>query len=184
MNNYRDKAYEIAKSNGFHDEEHSVEHYKCLIISELMEAVEADRKGYRADWEAYEKYDCRISFAENFERHIKDTVEDELADACIRIFDLAGAKHIDITPPFEGYHINPKQCDMLTEHIYNICKVLTFEGMHLSKSRESLFRHSLIYAIEYLKFIADDVIGFELFKHVELKMAYNETRQRLHGKRY
>ena len=90
LNKLRDKAYKSACEHGFHDEEYSVNHYKCLIVSELMEAVEADRKGCRADWEAFEKYEGRISFTENFERHIKDTVEDELSDACIRIFDLAG----------------------------------------------------------------------------------------------
>ena len=179
MNHYRDKAYEIAKSNGFHNEEYSVEHYKCLIISELMEAVEADRKGYRADWEAYEKYDCRISFQENFERHIKDSVEDELADACIRIFDLAGATHTDLTPPNDGFKIKGyTSCGRLTEHIYNICRIFTDGGLFTDLTP------TLIGAIAYLKFIADDVIGFELFKHIELKMAYNETRQRLHGKRY
>lgn len=43
LNELRDEAYRIAKENGWHDEEYSNEHWLCLVISELMEAVQADR---------------------------------------------------------------------------------------------------------------------------------------------
>lgn len=45
LNELRDKAYRNAVTHGFHDEELSNEHCLCLVISELMEAVKADRKG-------------------------------------------------------------------------------------------------------------------------------------------
>lgn len=45
LNALRDRAYKTACEHGFHDKELSNEHLLCLIISELMEAVEADRKG-------------------------------------------------------------------------------------------------------------------------------------------
>lgn len=32
-------------AHGWHEENLSDEHFLCLVISELMEAVEADRKG-------------------------------------------------------------------------------------------------------------------------------------------
>ena len=41
-----------------------------------------------------ESYD--IAYREMFEDHIKDTVEDELADACIRLLDLAGLRKADL----------------------------------------------------------------------------------------
>nr|DAK02209.1 MAG TPA: NTP-PPase-like protein [Caudoviricetes sp.] len=44
LNELRDKAYRNAVAHGFHDKELSNEHCLCLVISELMEAVEADRK--------------------------------------------------------------------------------------------------------------------------------------------
>ena len=47
LNELRDKAYKIACEHGFHDTELSNKHFLCLIISELMEAVEADRGGKR-----------------------------------------------------------------------------------------------------------------------------------------
>ena len=54
LNILRDQAYKIACDHGFHDKELSNEHFLCLVISELMEAVEADRKGKRFDKGKYE----------------------------------------------------------------------------------------------------------------------------------
>ena len=49
LNELRDKTYKIACEHGFHDNELSNEHCLCLVISELMEAVEADRKNRHFD---------------------------------------------------------------------------------------------------------------------------------------
>ena len=98
LNELRDKAYKCAVTHGWHEEEYSNEHFLCLVISELMEAVEADRVGNYADIEAFEKNEMRkLDFRENFERYIKDTVQDELADACIRLLDLAGLRDLDLS---------------------------------------------------------------------------------------
>lgn len=53
LNELRDRAYKTACDHGFHDKRFSEEHFLCLIILELMEAVEADRKGKRADRESF-----------------------------------------------------------------------------------------------------------------------------------
>ena len=45
LNELRDRTYKTACEHGFHDKDLSNEHCLCLVISELMEAVEADRKG-------------------------------------------------------------------------------------------------------------------------------------------
>jgi NTP pyrophosphatase (non-canonical NTP hydrolase) len=66
------QAFETAKSKGWHDEPRETGTLLALIHSEVSEALEADRKGD----------------AENF--------VEELADVCIRIFDLCGAKEIDL----------------------------------------------------------------------------------------
>ena len=49
LNKLRDRAYLIAKSHGFHEKEESDETYLMLIITEIAEAVNADRKGKHAD---------------------------------------------------------------------------------------------------------------------------------------
>lgn len=68
-----------------------------LIVTELAEAVDANRKGVIADRVAYEQ---AIGNGEDpqkaFENYIKDSYEDELADTLIRIWDLAGKQGIDL----------------------------------------------------------------------------------------
>lgn len=49
LNQLRDKAYQCAVAHGWHEENLSDEHFLCLVISELMKAVEADRKGRHSD---------------------------------------------------------------------------------------------------------------------------------------
>lgn len=44
LNELRNQAYRNAVVHGWHEENMSDEHFLCLVISELMEAVEADRK--------------------------------------------------------------------------------------------------------------------------------------------
>lgn len=70
-----------------------------MIVTELSEAVGADQLGKRAYTDAVDtmvgdEYDRQ--FCEAFRYKIKDTVEDELADALIRLLDLTAALGIDI----------------------------------------------------------------------------------------
>ena len=44
-NELRDRAYQCACRPGFHDKEYSNAHCLMLIITEIIEAVDADRKG-------------------------------------------------------------------------------------------------------------------------------------------
>lgn len=109
LNKLRDKAYQCAVAHGWHEENLSDEHFLCLVISELMEAVEADRKGRHADTKKFnqemdyyihemklygENYDK--AYRDTFEYYLKDSVEDELSDACIRLLDLAGLRNVDL----------------------------------------------------------------------------------------
>ncbi|MDN4525347.1 MazG nucleotide pyrophosphohydrolase domain-containing protein [Fictibacillus fluitans] len=72
INEFCKEAFETAKSKGWHDKPIETGTCLALIHSEVSEALEADRKGD----------------AENF--------AEELADVCIRIFDLCGARGIDL----------------------------------------------------------------------------------------
>ncbi|MEH7122089.1 MazG nucleotide pyrophosphohydrolase domain-containing protein [Bacillus sp. JJ1773] len=72
INQLCEQAYETAKSKGWHDEPRETGTLLALIHSEVSEALEADRKGNH----------------ENF--------AEELADVCIRVFDLCGSKGIDL----------------------------------------------------------------------------------------
>lgn len=145
-----DKAYQYAVAHGWHEQEYSNEHFLCLVISELMETVQADRKGKRANraefkrnYEDEEPYD-NANFIYNFESCIKDTVEDELADACIRLLDLAGLRNCELLY-MDSIYIDNKMS--FTEFSYSLCSFLTNQdksqngwlGLHISCSLGRIF---------------------------------------------
>ena len=181
LNIYRDQAHKIACEHGFYEYPLSIEHYKCLIVSELMEAVEADRKGKRASIRAFNTRQCvgkglkdvTFSYEYNFGLCIKDTVEDELADACIRIFDLAGYKNIDLD--FEsGKTTIIDQKGTFTEKIY--------KTVHILVGCEQLNRCLTLTLMRI--FLLAESMGIDIEKHILLKMEYNDLRTYKHGKKY
>ena len=102
INKLRDHCHNMAKQKGFHDEDIPIPTSLMLIVSELGEALEAHRAGKNANISAYNDYLCLKGIEsdmidkEMFEKFMKDTFEDELADSVIRIFDLCGKHNIDI----------------------------------------------------------------------------------------
>ena len=96
LNELRDKTYKIACEHGFHDTELSNKHFLCLIISELMEAVEADRRGKRANVDWFEKKISTSRICQGLDLDIPK--EQELADAVIHLLDLAGLRGISLEP--------------------------------------------------------------------------------------
>jgi len=91
----------IAKEKGFWDFERNTGELLMLIVSELGEALEADRKNLHADLATFEFSFQNSDYSDegyvsNFKDYIKDTFEDEIADAFIRLGDLCAGLDIDI----------------------------------------------------------------------------------------
>ena len=72
-----------------------------LVVSELGEALEAHRKGNFVSETTKEFMMNHHADNMDFAAYIKDTFEDELADAVIRIADMCGYLQIDIEKHIE-----------------------------------------------------------------------------------
>ena len=190
LNKLRDKAYKTACEHGFHDQELSNEHWLCLVISELMEAVEADRNdnwNRIAKVEQFKKrleisrvcqgLDPEISKERGYEvtynACIKGSIDEELADAVIRLLDLAGLRNLNLNR-FALVNVVSKK-KTFTENIYSIVKDITDYKYTL----EELVN----YAITQV-FVLSDILDIDLLWHIEQKMKYNELREKMHGKKY
>jgi|TARA_R110000868_G_scaffold279694_2_gene539766 NTP pyrophosphatase (non-canonical NTP hydrolase) len=71
-----------------------------LVVSELGEAIEAHRSGRKALVELFNVKEIDRTepsdYQNDFEQCIKDTFEDEVADAVIRIMDMCEGLGIDL----------------------------------------------------------------------------------------
>ena len=179
LNKLSKEIYRANKAKGFHEESHSPEHLFCLVISELMEAVEADRKGRTFnqigctnDFEHFYRDESKLGFEKAFELNIKDTVSDELADAVIRLLDTAGALDVTISTPSDGFVFQPCH-NLFTENIYDIIS--------------NLFGYIAPFAISVSICAIEGIcskLNIDLWQHVELKLRYNGLRPYKHGKKY
>ena len=90
------------KAKGFWDKDRNVGEMLMLVVSELGEAMEAHRKGRFTDSCEPDIKDIPPTITD-FEVRVKDTFEDEIADAVIRLMDLSAGLGIDLE-----WHINAK----------------------------------------------------------------------------
>ena len=182
LNKLRDKAYKTACEHGLHDQELSNEHCLCLVISELMKAVEADRKRkyfkgkimFERDFNLYSALvEENVRYRNAFEKHIKDTVGDKLADTVIRLLDLAGLRNLNLNR-FALVNVVSKK-KTFTENIHSIVKDIT----NYKYTLEELVN----YAITQV-FVLSDILDIDLLWRIEHKMKYNELREDMYGKKY
>lgn len=183
------QAYDTACKHGFHDKEYSDAHCLMLMITEISEAVEADRKNKYADKENVDGLYSRFksgtlrddNFKILFERFVKDSNTDELADVCIRIFDFCGLRNI------KAGFVSDKAIE--DSNAYLLISGLTFTEFCF-RLTGSINRADYDNSYKILRSaltgiaIYCDIHGIDLKKHIELKMKYNEIRPFKNGKNY
>lgn len=169
FNKLSKEAHANAVKHGFWEIQVSSMHCLMLIISEIGEMVEADRRGRRANYAEYNG-----NGGKDFEALIKDTVEDEMADVVIRLCDLAGALNMHFEENDVSIDDYPFQKFTFVESAY----VLTM-GICSQLKIEDRIRLSLEYVTEWAKYM-----GVDLEWHVTEKMKYNAARPPKHGKAY
>lgn len=187
LNRYAKDCHQRAVAKGFWDEPRSVGHCLMLAFGELHEAIEADRLGKWAKLDP-DTIDTlqRIEgapYAQEFLREVKDTVEDEIADAVIRLLDLLGclldgrelqAWHVSCLDSVYGEDDIPP---MLTDAFMPIVATLCDADANCDTTT------GILYAIKSLENLCDH-LGIDLMTHIDLKLKYNATRPALHGKKY
>ncbi len=184
-NDFISRAYKTACEHGFHDKSLSVGHCMMLVLSEIGEAVEADRNGcsLRGDLGMFEDAFRTRPFIYCFNDYVKDTVEDELADVCIRLFDMCGV--FDVIPDYLSAGDMRDTFDALCKDM-SFCERCFMLSCLLCRC-EDLDTNSLSSiiggALTFISCMADEM-GIDLVRHIELKMEYNETRPKKHGKKY
>lgn len=181
-----ERIHANAAAKGFWDYENfSPDHYAMLVITELSEAVEAHRKNNLACRETYEEKLQRYGDArrnEYFEDYIKDTVEDKLADAYIRLLDMWGAYcPTSIDEAIEEWEERFSETDWglseFTEDIYAIISNF-YDTLNCFEIKDKVS-----YILRELEDFCVD-LGIDLAWHIREKMRYNESRPPLHGKEY
>ena len=185
LNKLRDEAFGIAKEHGWHDEDLPDETYLMLIITEIAEAVQADRKNKHADVAKFNEYQTfygtfltseeirTIRFREDFERYIKNSVEDELADVVIRCLDLAGLHKIYFS--YADILLSEGAREVQTPFpklMYMVCEEITYHGYDLTERMNELVAGIIAYCNK-------KDIDIEWF--IEQKMKYNKLRPFRHG---
>ena len=180
--------HERAVAKGFWDEPRSVGHCLMLAFGELHEAIEADRLGKWAKLDP-DTIDTlqRIEgapYAQEFLSEVKDTVEDEIADAVKRLLDLLGWMLKD-----RALSETEVETDLGVSAFYIAGEMTLAEALWPILQEACCLcgkyahRYAILYAIKSLELLCDR-LGIDLMTHIELKTKYNELRPALHGKKY
>jgi len=191
LNDLAKQIHQNAKDKGFWDNPRNTGELFMLIISEASEALEAHRKVRKADLKQFAlPHNGNVTdeqwFKISFENCIKDTTADEIADVVIRILDYCASQEIEIKPALLSTTIVSLDSDNFGAALFQICGeiqrageyALTNDIWEIAKSKDNI--HSALALIIQLC----EREEIDLLKHIELKMRYNATRERMHGKAY
>lgn len=177
------EQYERMRAKGFHDRDVTLEEIFGLIISEMCEAMEAERKGRIVNSNIYDMVlGCESGFENVFKQTVKDTVSDELADVFIRCLDATGKYNKDNNDIVLFKHCIDERVKILNKtpnvfayYVYNLAYWVT--------SNEKICCNYFTTIMEICAAIAI-IHNIDLGKAIEAKIRYNETRGYKHGKKY
>lgn len=173
------QIHENAKAKGFYDNKnHKFFKYAQVfeIIKEVAEFHEAYKKGKdgSGDWEL--ELPEEVGASAVFEACIKDTWQDELADVMIRLLDYSA--FLGIAYPEEnlfGEYTTPDYYELGFD-----CIDLTSDLIYFTNEKHE--KDLGYFIIKVISFASP--LNCNLEWHIRAKMAYNATRERLHGKKF
>ncbi len=188
LNKLKDIIYSIEVAHGFHDEKHTVDHELGMVLSEIGEAIDADRNPSApvptqktiddALELADESDEQHVAFIAYFKDHIKGSVVEELADVAIRLLDLAGSLDVEFGRGDDIETADWCGKETLPDRLFNFA--MTLENLSWNCHDSGNYASVL----EDITNIAKDLTHLDLWQVVRLKMLYNDMRPRLNGKKY
>lgn len=171
------RIWDVATAHGWHEKPISTAQYCGLIMTEMAEAVEADRNGRRSeDAEfkralTFEAVNKDSYFKACYKDYIKGSIEEEFADVVIRVLDMAQEVHGD-KMRWLGYYpygqVYQENESFIENAWYFIREVLNWGTMNISDCVSFMFDWA-------------QHLGIDLWQHIEWKMKYNELRPYKHG---
>lgn len=180
-------TYSIAQEHGWHDKAYSDLHWSSMMVTELCEAIQAERENKHTTKKAIsdsmnQAYPSgpQSEFSGNltlFEESVKNTVEEELADFVIRVCDFTALKGEPLLITLMNYKA-PFKTLSLTELVAQLLKYLPDvkgEGETLTEKIQNLgIAVSMVHAYLLRR-------GFNLLDLILLKQEYNKTRAYKHN---
>lgn len=173
MRGYAHEVFETAKSHGWHEERLSDISYIGLAMTEAAEAVNADRRSLRCS-SSHLMHVLGIRndslYILNFDKYVKDSVEDEIADIVIRLIDYAylrWGEDMDWNAFDDECHPNPQ--GSFVENYYMLTK-------RVMNTYAGAVCHGIRFCYEWAK-----QLGIDLDAHIQAKMRYNKLRPYKHG---
>lgn len=166
------EAYYIAQRNGFYaaNQRTNLLREKMLILTEIAEAINAERCGRYSRKKTISTLWPPAIYEWRYKRTICGTVEDELADAMLRVLTLHWHYFSD-TPVFQEDIATP----------LNLPELMHYSARFLTDHQDIGHQLSVVYTLirkyAYTK-------GIDIPFVIRRKNRYNQLRGYLHGKQY
>ena len=180
-NKLSQQAFQHAYKNGLTGN-HEFSFDLMMIITELGEAVNADKKGKSADRVMFEKnFDTPQVNPEKhwvfcYETFIKDTLEDELADAFIAMLTFSEQWNEPINTFLYNETFMSRAINLMKRKKHFPVQIHAIVSLLINRGELDLAALRLIGLCNHLQ--------IDLLWHIEQKMKYNEMRPYKHGKKY
>lgn len=165
------EIYEIAVAHGWHEDTKPNGLWMALVVSEVAEAIEADRKhiSVNGNIEGFHKLiEVGHDFKTVYRDYLKGSVAEELADIVIRLLDYIYMRWGD---KYEWWY-SPHSFRIPDDFPVAAWKLVK---EHLNEGSMNV-RDSIQYVIEWA-----DKLNIDLEEHIKWKMRYNSLRAYKHG---
>jgi NTP pyrophosphatase (non-canonical NTP hydrolase) len=164
------EIYEIAVAHGWHEDTKPNGLWMALVVSEVAEAIEADRKNKHANVSFFldQPLETDTAFKSHYEGCIKGSIEEELADIVIRLLDYINMRWSD---KYDWWY-NPHSFRIPDDFPVAAWKLVK---EHLNEGSMNV-RDSIQYVLE-----CAEKLNIDIEQHIKWKMRYNSLRPYKHG---